>query len=222
MARRKKHTQLAVLEGRWKDDSNISVRGLFDLLSDIHCRTPHGYHYEMFCDRAALKNMIDRVADDDRLHYVYIGAHGDEDGIFGSDDTCISRQAIKGMFKNWLPGTVDGLYLGTCLFGHETNADYLLNPANPRDKPPFKWVAGYENAVDWIDSSALDLLFWNTFLDCSDTLSPLARIKATAAVLNRQAPGLVKDLGFQVFVRHRGGVRGLLDPAFAALDLTVE
>ncbi|MFZ4580316.1 MAG: hypothetical protein ACOYOB_18185, partial [Myxococcota bacterium] len=138
------------------------------------------------------------------------------------DGTAITRRALREMFKVWLPGTIDGLYLGTCLFGDEFNADYLLNPPKQRDKPPLRWVAGYETSVDWIDSSALDLLFWNTMLAQPESSTSIERIRATAAVLARQAPGLVVDLGFQIYIRHRGGVRGLLDPEGAALDLLVD
>lgn len=65
---------LAVIESRWWRQGNSSVRGLFDVLADIHEDNPASYHYEMFNNRASLNEIVRRAA---RRHdNIYIGAHG--------------------------------------------------------------------------------------------------------------------------------------------------
>jgi hypothetical protein len=67
-------------------DQNISVRGLFDLVSDINFDSPHNYHYEMFNNGTALQEIMARLASMDNIHNIYIAAHGSEDGLFGSNE----------------------------------------------------------------------------------------------------------------------------------------
>lgn len=48
MGKHRKRLDLAVIESRWWDTSNDSVRGLFDLLAGMRKDNPFAYHYEMF------------------------------------------------------------------------------------------------------------------------------------------------------------------------------
>jgi len=159
----KPKSQLAVLEGKWSEQTNISVKGLFDILSDINFKTPHSYIYEMFCDAAALNNIVSRMGDNNDIRYLYIGAHGNQTSISGSGGN-ISRVQLRNTLIKLNAGTMEGLFLGSCLFGDKKNSRFLLNPPN-NNNPPIKWVAGYTKNIDWIDSSVLDMLFWNKFFD---------------------------------------------------------
>ena len=62
-------TKMAVVEGKWFKDQNISVRGLFDLVSDINFDSPHNYHYEMFNNGAALQEIMERLASKNNIHH---------------------------------------------------------------------------------------------------------------------------------------------------------
>ena len=64
-------TKMAVVEGKWFENQNISVRGLFDLVSDINFDSPHNYHYEMFNNDAALQEIMVRLAKKDKIYNIY-------------------------------------------------------------------------------------------------------------------------------------------------------
>lgn len=207
-------SQLAVVEGKWGAKTNVSVRSLFDVLVDINFKTPHAYVYEMFCDAHALDNIIARMGNDEHVRYLYIGAHGSGRSISGSGGT-VSRAQLKNSLVRLLSNgqTIEGIFLGTCFFGNEENAAFVLNPNND-PHPPIKWVAGYRESIDWIDSSVLDLLFWNKFFSSNGT--PIQRIEQTAQQILKAAPGLVRDLGFCIYRRKRGpngGIRDLMAEA---------
>jgi hypothetical protein len=204
-------SQLAVVEGKWQKRANVSVRSLFDILADINFGTPHAYIYEMFCDAHALSNIISRMGSDDQVRYLYIGAHGSITSVSGSGGD-VSRTKLKNSLVSLLTNNhiIEGLFLGTCFFGNEENASFLLTPRN-NPNPPIKWVAGYSTSIDWIDSSVLDLLFWNKFFAADGT--PVERISSVAEQLLDLAPGLVRDLGFCIYARRRGrngGIRNLM------------
>jgi hypothetical protein len=205
-------SQLAVVEGKWGKRTNVSVRSLFDVLTDINFGTPHAYVYEMFCDADALNNIIARMGADEQVRYLYIGAHGSDNSISGSGGP-VSRARLKNSLVKLLNNghVIDGVFLGTCFLGNEENAEFLLTP--PSDpNPPVKWVAGYTTCIDWIDSSVLDLLFWNKFFESDGT--PVERIEETAQEVKKMAPGLASALGFCIYTRKRGpgrGVKNLMD-----------
>jgi len=197
----KESLQLAVIEGKWKKDTNLSVKSLFDLLSDIHLNTPHGYIYEMFCNASSLQDIIARMRKTTNLKYIYIGAHGDVDYIAAAGGN-IKRTVIRNKLQKLSSGAIEGLFFGSCLFGNEDNASFLLG-----SDTTIKWVAGYTTSVDWMESSALDILFWSTFYRKNGT--PIERIEATAKNISQMANGLIKDLGFQIYVRKKGKTTGL-------------
>jgi len=206
----KLNSGMAVIEGKWNSKTNISVKALFDILSDINFNTPHAYVYEMFCDSGSLSNIVSRMGKDSNIRYLYVGAHGTDNAIHCSGGR-VTRTQLKNSLSNLSDGAIQGLFLGSCLFGHAENGNFLLNP--PDGKPPIKWVAGYQESVDWIDSSALDLLFWNTFFELRK-MPPVERIKETAKRIREKAGGLVDELGFSIYARRkgpRGGIRNLLD-----------
>lgn len=211
MAKLKLASKLAVIEGKWSNRTNISVKGLFDILSDINFKTPHAYVYEMFCNSASLSNIVSRMGKNSSIRYLYIGAHGSDNAISCSGGK-VTRAQLKHGLSTLNAGAVEGLFLGSCLFGHKENGDFLLNPPSS-DNPPIKWVAGYTESIDWIDSSVLDLLFWNKFFE-SNTTTPVEHIEATCKAIKELAPGLINKLGFSVYARKkgpRGGIRSLLE-----------
>ena len=210
VTRKKKSSGLAVVEGKWSAQTNVSVKGLFDILSDINFDTPHAYLFEMFCDASSLDNIVGRMGKDSSVRYLYIGAHGTDDGIEGSGGK-VSRTKLRNSLSKLASGSLEGLFLGTCSFGQDWNAEYLLSPPSIPN-PPIKWVAGYTEYIDWIDSSVLDLLFWNTILDRRFAReTPVERIRLAAEEILKLAPGLVEELGFCVYIRKKGPGGGILN-----------
>jgi hypothetical protein len=194
---------LVVLEGRWFRQYNTSVKSLFDVLADINFDSPHAYYYETFANAESLDAIIKNVCGPrKRKKYLYVGAHGNENYIHGS-----AKEISRVQFRNSLGATgnsICGIFIGSCLFGSTRNAEFLFNPNNPMPNH-IKWVAGYERSVDWIESTVLDLLFWNTLFSYDpNKCTELEMIEYTCQEMSEQAHGLIKKLKFQVFCRTRG------------------
>src|SRR5262249_35128848 len=107
---------------------------------------------------------------------------------------------------------IKGMHLSSCLFGTQDLADYIF-----RRPVCLLWMSGYSTAVDWLDSFALDLLFFNLLVTYSRKrrrLNTEAKvIKEVAAQLHRRAGGLIRELGFGIYVRKQGtgGAKNLFD-----------
>lgn len=197
-------SKLSVVESKWFKRKNTSVKGLFDLIADLHCENPNEYHYEMAMSEEALKEAVPRLGSDNQVRWLYIATHGDADGLHLANGDVFSRTKLRNLFRQIkdTPGSkLHGLFLGSCLFGDEALADFLLGP-----DVDLAWVAGYGEEVDWIESSTLDFLFFNTLLKYRDVEKTERQlIEAVASELVDRVPGLILDLGFGIHVRKRGG-----------------
>lgn len=198
--------ELAVLEGKWWDEKNTSVRSIFDVLSDLMVGSTHGYYYEMFSGSDSLEGIVRRVGSWNAMKFIYIGAHGDEKGVYGSlgpVEGWVSRTKVRNAILR-LNGVenakVYGLYFGSCSFLTAANAEFILTSTADDALPSIKWVAGYSDVVDWIDSTIVDLYFFRHLMDAEGT--SLERVKHTANLVRENLP-LAATLGFQVYVRSK-------------------
>ncbi len=57
-------------------------------------------------------------------------------------------------------GRIDGVYLGCCLIESPANAARLLRSG--RHVAVGRWVAGYRQEIDWLDSMLVDVVFWRS------------------------------------------------------------
>lgn len=206
------HTGIAVIEGTWWRKSNVSVRELFGLIANIHCENPNAYHYEMANCEAAIKEAIPRVASYRECRWLYLAMHGDAKGLSFVNDEQLTRTELRNVLRSIKQtdgATLRGLHLGACLFGTEKLAKFLF-----ADDVCSKWIVGYSTEVNWIESSALDLLFFNELLS-RDEDTENQRITAVAERLLEIAPGLISNLGFGIFTRKSGGgIKNLLSAAY--------
>jgi hypothetical protein len=185
--------KIAVIEGKWFRRQNTSVRGMFDLLSDIYCDSPHHYHYEMFNDDRAFREILMRLSAADGIHNIYVAGHGSDNAIFGSNGEAISKTVIKNTIAAAAEktGRLDSLYFGSCLFGSINILKELIEAGSR-----IRWIAGYEKSIDFIDSSSFDWLFWNRYIRTEGTARE--RIYKTVDQIQKDAPGLIQRLGFRV------------------------
>lgn len=195
---------LVVLEGKWSKTHNYSVKSLFDVLIDMRYGSPHEYYFNSFANGQSLRDILEDVCSHySRRKYLYIAAHGDEFNILGSVKP-ISRTVFRNVLSG-LGGQVSGIFLGSCLFGHKYNAEFLFDEGGVPGT--VTWIAGYGKSVDWIESSVLDLLFWHTIFKV-EARNPAAKkidlIERVCEEVQSDAPGLVEKWQFQVFVRQRG------------------
>ena len=73
---------LAVIESRWWQEGNHSVRPVFDTLAATLTDNPYAYHYEMFNSAESLKELVARLVEKHpAIHHLYIAAHGDAQSL---------------------------------------------------------------------------------------------------------------------------------------------
>lgn len=204
--------ELAVVESRWERKRNYSVRGIFDLISDLSYGDTHGYHYEMVNDRHAFKEIVSRLRRSRGIRALHIAAHGAKSGILGSNGDLIDRSRVLRTISGRLSeetGSLDGVHFGVCWFLNQRTAYNLLRK-HGEGEPGLWWVAGYSKVIDWIDSSAVDMFFWQKYL-YDDDGTAIERIHRCAAAIRKFMPGAHKAFGLEIYVRGpRGGVKGLL------------
>lgn len=206
-------SKVAVIESRWEARKNVSFRAIFDLLALNYSGDQHWYEYEMVGISSALAEAIIRLTKRKRAEVLYIGAHGGSDGSIAlhSGETVPAKKLAAFLAKAG-PG-LRGVYLASCLTMNSNLAERILVSC-----PKIQWVAGYRRSVDYIDSSALDLIFFNWWCDDREEEPPARKIIKVCDVLSRLVPGLVgqgeeEGLGFAVYTRVRGagGVRDIMD-----------
>jgi len=203
--------ELAVVESRWERKRNYSIRSIFDLISDLSYGDTHGYHYEMVNDEHAFKEIVSRLRQTRGIRALYIAAHGIKDGIRASNGNLIEKRLIFRTLTRRLAdetGSLDGVHFGACWFLDEHHAFNLLR-RHGEGEPGLWWVAGYSKIIDWIDSSALDMFFWQQYLNDEEGTA-LERIHRCAEAIRRLMPGAHKEMGFEIYVRGNRGVKGLM------------
>lgn len=220
-------TKIAVLESRWHNSSNgiernTTIKPLFEFLSDLHFGTHHAFEYEMVGTQPALDEALQRLARSRRVTVAYLGMHGGASGLHLHSGARVSRTHLRNTLRDISAAQgarIRGLYLGSCLFGTEALARYLLG----RDIS-LNWIAGYRESVDFVKSTAMDLLFFNTWLEVKDQkkgYTEIQRLHAVAERLRVEVRGLIRTplengdphcgLGFSIFVRRQGRGGGVQD-----------
>lgn len=205
------HTGLAIVESRWWKSGNDSVRPLFETLSGIVEDNPHSVRYDMFAEEHSLWSIIADICSDDLYHSIYIGAHGDEGSIGGIGGAGISRAKLRNILKNCNgAGHIRGLYFGSCLIGTARNAEFWLAASAGTG---IKWVGGYNKSVDWIDSSAIDMIFWSKYLHerkrnrsrRKGKWTELDMVKHAAGEMKVLMPTVFNEMGFNIHHLDSGG-----------------
>lgn len=211
-----KQTRIQVVEGKWYDEMNTSIRSMFDLIADIHTSNPNAYRYEMFCDGNALANIIRRASKEDDVNFVYVACHGtdpaeDGYGLVGSDGNRVSRTIVANAFRPAKDSgnKLGGIFFGSCFFGAQSNADFLFDRTNNR-KRGIAWCAGYTKAVDFIDSTIMDMYFFSHLIRVR-TSDPNKRIESVAKKNKNNMKGLADKLGLNIYVPTKSGSKNLLE-----------
>ncbi|MCW8307487.1 hypothetical protein AruPA_10600 [Acidiphilium sp. PA] len=205
-------SDLVVLEGKWWPKKNITVKPVFDVLVDLIFGNQHDYYYEMFSTYNALSSILNNNVNSGRGgRYLYIASHGNGESLQGSAEE-IKISDFKKITRS-LASSYRGIYFGSCLFGNERNAKMILESNHN-----IRWVAGFGETVDWIQSTALDFVFWNILLSLvyndeelkrndERATTSLDKINKTCSKMNEYTPGLVRELKFQVYIRNGNEIR---------------
>jgi len=203
---------LSLLEGKWSNNTHMSVRDLFGPLFTVWATSPESScHYEQFTNVAAFRSAIGYAFRSHRANVIYIGAHGDDDRIQGFHDDGISRSVIKNALNREEGSTKRGVFFGACGFVQERNARFILLAC-----PRVTWMGGYASSIDWVDSSALDLCFMRHVLFPRPgrgnrrprTLAQ--KVEFAVARIREDMEPMAVRLGFHVFVRRGSRIVDLM------------
>lgn len=206
-------TGLAVIEARWWDDGNHSVRGLFESVCGLATSNPFSFRYDMFCDESSLATSTSHIGADKTFHSIYLAAHGDETKLQGSKGHEISRTKLRNILRTANPNhTITGLYFGSCLICNEGNAGFLFDQQKGINA---NWIAGYSKSVDWVISSCVDMIFWSFLI--KERIKNRSRKKGkksdlqialhAASEMKKVMPTIFNELGFNMY--HLDGAQNL-------------
>jgi hypothetical protein len=195
-------TGLAVIETRWWEDGNHSVRGLFESVCGLATGNPFSFRYDMFCDESSLSTSIKNVWKDKKYKSVYLAAHGNETTIQGSTGHSISRTKLRNIIHNANKGSrLTGFYFGSCLICNDKTVRFLLHKGTGIR---VKWIAGYSKSVDWVISSCVDMIFWSFLIQENlksrkSKKTDLQIALYAASEMKRVMPTIFNELGFNVY-----------------------
>jgi hypothetical protein len=123
----------------------------------------------------------------DHLSLGYFGFHGDP-GALWLGRTCVELEELADVLAKRCQNRI--VYFGSCAVfrGKATAAEYFLKTTGARA------VIGYTKYVDWVESSAFDLLLF-------DALTRYQRLRAAENWLNKTYPDIVGRLGVRFLHR---------------------
>jgi hypothetical protein len=170
---------------------------------------PHSVRYDMFAEEISLAEIVTDIANQEQLHSIYIGAHGDEASICGLGEATISRARLRNMLRGANAArSIAGLYFGSCQIVTLQNAAFWLTQ---KPRTGLQWVVGYTKSVDWVDSLAVDMIFWSKYLHGVPTCcgrgkkSELEMVKVASSGMKKLMPTVFTELGFNVYYLDIGG-----------------
>jgi hypothetical protein len=210
-----RNLEMAILESRWWETGNDSVKGMFDALSSIFCGNSSAYHYEMFASAESIKEIISRIARDNKRNrfkrpcrILYIASHGNEQVIAGPGDNKISRSILR---KSLSENPFDGIYFGSCEFMNVDNAKFFYLES---DYISPWWFAGFSRSVPWITSTVFDIMLFDIYFNLRSKhrdLSELELVRKVADLAKEKLGPLCEELGFDIYVMEAiRGPRGII------------
>ncbi len=193
---RRKAPCFLVLESYWSEDLTQResvqpfIKGLCDLNQwEFHYRTFDSGNDLLFWIKSFQKIRRSRQS-----KIVYIASHGSAKGML---TTLEENIPIATLIKALKPATsVTGLHLGACSLGQPAILKKILKSC------PLQWVAAYDQEVPWLESTALDLLFWSWIYAGAPRPQRSRRLTPEHAAHELYARfNVAREMGFRVIFR---------------------
>ncbi|MEB4561016.1 hypothetical protein [Pasteurella multocida] len=201
------HLLFSVIESRWFDTGNDTVKSFFESIASIYCNNPSSFFHHSFNEKNSLRKALEECCKDKQTEIIYLATHGNAKAI-GPDDVCISRTGLRNMIsKVNTKKTIKGIFLGTCETGNEYVARYLLEDKSTH----LEWVAGYNSSIDWIDGTAMDMMFFSKLAEQyrqnksrkKNKFSSRKMAHLAASELLKIVPGAFIEYGFNIYFHER-------------------
>jgi hypothetical protein len=189
---------VAVLEARWQAESNMSVKPVFDLITQGYLRNRYDtIPYERFVGSNSLLEAIKYFKLRKHIQTIYIGTHGfdDKKNLSTPNESILNRAELRRAFAPDV-SNIYGLYVGACWFCTEKNAAYFFDGDCTLD-----WFAGYESEADWGRSTFLDGLFFMEYIRQSQACQLATNRKRD--IIKNVCDVLIEELKFNVFLTNK-------------------
>lgn len=144
-----------VLESYWskklreRDSVQPFVKGLCDLYAwEFHYRT-----FDSANDLELWIQSFNSVRRTGKHKIIYVATHGTRAGRLWTLEEKIPIASLERILRPCR--SIVGLHLGSCNLGQAEILEQLVA------KTGVAWVAAYDGEVPWLESTALDLMFWS-------------------------------------------------------------
>jgi hypothetical protein len=197
---RKKDPCFLILESYWSSDfrGRESVQPFIKGLCDYQ---GWEFHYRTFDSANDLRlwiknfNAIRRSGKD---KIIYLATHGSKGGKLWTLEEHIPVKALASGVRS--AKSIVGLHLGSCNLGQPAILNELIR------KTSVDWVAAYDQEVPWLESTALDLLFWSWIYAGAPRAKRSRRLTPESAAHELYARfNYAREMGFRVVYRLPGG-----------------
>jgi hypothetical protein len=154
----KNHKALLILERPWWDltdeSSQTSVLPFFEgLAKGLAPVTP--YYATFFC-RESFRNALDHLMTHSHdSSIIYIASHGEGQRLHGGGNgpsINLTTALIEVFAHASVNKNIDGLILGSCYLGRNTDQILSLFPGSG-----LRWVVGYQFSMNWLESTLVDM-----------------------------------------------------------------
>jgi hypothetical protein len=196
---KKKKPCFLVLESYWSEDLREResvqpfVKGLCDLYSwEFHYRTfdsPNDLELWIKKFNAIRRSGKDKI--------IYLATHGSRAGRIRTLERSIPLNSLARIVKP--AKSIVGLHLGSCNLGRPTVLEELVRNTS------IQWVAAYDKEVPWLESTALDLLFWSWIYAGAPRPKRSRRLSPESAAHELYSRfNYAREMGFRVVFRRPG------------------
>jgi hypothetical protein len=189
-----------VLESYWsenlreRDSVQPFIKGLCDLQNwEFHYRT-----FDSVNDLDLWIKNFNKIRRSGKDKIIYLATHGSKAGRLRTLEQNIPVTALSRILK--AAKSIVGLHLGSCNLGQPIILENLAM------KTSLNWVAAYEQEVPWLESTALDLLFWSWIYAGAPRPRRSRKLTPEAAAHELYSRfNYARDMGFRVVYREPGG-----------------
>ena len=197
----------SVIESRWFETGNDTVKSFFESIASIYCDNSSAFLYHSFSEKNSLEIAFEKCSKDKKTEIIYLATHGNSK-VIGPNNINITRTGLRNIISKVNKGkTIKGIFLGTCETGNEDIARFLLE----KKATNLEWIAGYNSSVDWIDGTAMDMIFFSKLAEQyrknkarkKSKFSARKMAHLAASDLLKIVPGAFIEYGFNIYF-HEG------------------
>ena|GEM_PF-1976826 len=192
-----------VLESYWsenlreRDSVQPFIKGLCDLEGwEFHYRT-----FDSVNDLELWIKNFNKIRRSGKDKIIYLATHGSKTGKLHTLEQNIPIEALAKILGR--AKSIVGLHLGSCNLGQPKILEDLAN------KTSLDWVAAYDQEVPWLESTALDLMFWAWIYAGAPRHVRSRKLTPEAAAHELYSRfNYAREMGFRVVYRQPGGGLG--------------